>query len=60
ALKIEKGSGRAGHDFVGSITRKQLREIAELKAKDLRAGSVEAAERAIEGTARSMGIKVVD
>jgi large subunit ribosomal protein L11 len=43
---------------VGKISRAQLREIAELKAKDLNATSIEGAERIIEGTARSMGIEV--
>jgi len=58
ALTLEKASGRAGHDVAGTIPRKKIREIAELKAKDLHANSIEAAERTIEGTARSMGIKV--
>jgi large subunit ribosomal protein L11 len=58
ALKLEKASGRAGHDFAGTITPKQLRDIAELKMKDLNVNSVEAAERVVAGTARSMGIKV--
>ena len=58
ALKLEKASGRAGHDTAGTITKKQLREIAEVKIKDLNANSIEAAERVVAGTARSMGIKV--
>jgi large subunit ribosomal protein L11 len=58
ALGIEKAGGQAGHEEAGTLSRKQLREIAELKAKDLNANSIEAAERIIEGTARSMGIKV--
>jgi len=58
ALGLEKGSTGAGHEKVGKITRAQLREIAQLKAKDLNAGSIEGAERIIEGTARSMGIEV--
>ena len=58
ALGIEKGSTGAGHEEVGKITRAQLREIAQLKAKDLNASSIEGAERIIEGTARSMGIEV--
>jgi len=58
ASGIEKGSGQAGHESAGKINRAQLREIAQLKAKDLNAASVEAAERIIEGTARSMGIEV--
>ena len=45
---------------VGSVRRAQVREIAELKSPDLNAASVEAAERMVMGTARSMGIEVVD
>lgn len=55
---LEKGAASTGHEKVGKITRAQLREIAQLKAKDLNAGSIEGAERIIEGTARSMGIEV--
>jgi large subunit ribosomal protein L11 len=58
ASGLEKGSGNTGHDKAGKISRAQLREIAQLKAKDLNANSVEGAERIIEGTARSMGIEV--
>ncbi|OGO00029.1 MAG: 50S ribosomal protein L11 [Chloroflexi bacterium RBG_13_52_12] len=58
ALNIEKAGGRPGHDIAGTIPRQKIREIAELKAKDLHANSIEAAEKTIEGTARSMGIKV--
>ncbi len=58
ALGIEKAGGKAGHEEAGILPRQKLREIAELKAKDLNANSIEAAERIIEGTARSMGIKV--
>jgi large subunit ribosomal protein L11 len=58
ALGVEKASGEAGHVKAGKITRAQLREIAEVKAKDLNANSIEGAERIIEGTARSMGIEV--
>ena len=58
ALGIEKAGGQAGHEEAGTLSRQQLREIAELKARDLNANSIEAAERIIEGTARSMGIKV--
>jgi large subunit ribosomal protein L11 len=58
ALALEKASGSAGHESAGKITRAQLREIAEIKAKDLNANSIEGAERIIEGTARSMGIEV--
>ena len=58
ALGVEKGSGQAGHEEAGTISREKLREIAKLKAKDLNANSIEAAERIVEGAARSMGIKV--
>lgn len=58
AVAIEKGSGDAGHEKVGKLSRAQLREIAQLKAKDLNAIDIEGAERIIEGTARSMGIEV--
>ena len=57
---MEKGSGRALHEKVGSLTRSALREIAETKQKDLNAGSIEAAMKIIEGTARSMGVDVED
>jgi len=58
ALGIEKGSSSAGHEEIGKLSRDKLREIAQLKAKDLSANGIEEAERIIEGTARSMGIKV--
>jgi large subunit ribosomal protein L11 len=58
ALAIEKAGGKAGHDVAGTIPKAKIREIAELKMKDLHANSIEAAERTIAGTARSMGIKV--
>ena len=58
ALGVEKGSGTAGHEGIGKLSRDQLREIAQLKAKDLNANNVEGAERIIEGTALSMGIEV--
>jgi large subunit ribosomal protein L11 len=58
ALKIETAGGRAGHDVAGTISKTQIKEIAELKAKDLHANTIDAAIRTIEGTARSMGIKV--
>lgn len=58
ALGLEKGAGATGHDEAAVLPRAKLREIAELKAKDLNATSIEGAERIIEGTARSMGIKV--
>ena len=58
ALGLEKASGDAGHEKAGKISRAQLREIAEIKAKDLNATTIEGAERIVEGTARSMGIEV--
>ena len=58
ALGIEKGSGATGHEKVGKLSQAQLREIAQLKAKDLNANSIEGAERIIEGTALSMGIEI--
>ena len=59
AAQIEKGSDAAGVDMVGSITRAQIRQIAETKVKDLNANDVDAAMHIIEGTARSMGVTVV-
>lgn len=58
AAKIKKGSATAGRGSVGSITSAQVREIAEMKMKDLNAASIETAMRTIEGTARSMGVQV--
>jgi len=58
ALGIEKGASTAGHEEVGKLSRDKLREIAQLKAKDLNAASIEGAERIIEGTARSIGIEI--
>jgi len=59
AAKVEKASGEPNRVKVGEVTQKQLREIAETKMPDLNAASVEAAERIIAGTARSMGIEVI-
>ncbi len=59
AAGIEKGSGNPKRDKVGRVTRQQIREIAELKVRDLNTTDLEAAMRMIEGTARSMGIEVV-
>jgi large subunit ribosomal protein L11 len=58
AAGIEKGSGAPNSNKVGKITTAQVRQIAEEKKADLSAGSVEAAMRIIEGTARSMGVTV--
>lgn len=58
AAGVEKGSGDPLRTKVGSVSKAQVREIAERKMPDLNAGSVEAAMRIIEGTARNMGIEV--
>jgi large subunit ribosomal protein L11 len=58
ALNIEKGSGTTGQQVVGTLTRDKISEIARIKLKDLNAADIAAASRIIEGTARSMGIKV--
>lgn len=58
AAKIEKGSGNPKSEKVGSITRAQLKEIAETKMPDLNANDVEMAMNIIEGTARNMGVEV--
>ncbi len=60
AAGIESGSGVPNKTKVGKITRAKVREIAELKRRDLNANDVEAAMRMIEGTARSMGLEVAD
>ena len=60
AAGVSKGASEIGIDDVGSVTRQQVREISEQKMKDLNAYDVESAMRMIEGTARSMGIRVVD
>lgn len=60
AAGIEKGSSEPNREKVGTVTRAQVREIAELKMKDLNAIDIEGAMRQIEGTARNMGLMVVD
>jgi large subunit ribosomal protein L11 len=60
AAKIEKGSGEPNKNKVGKVTSKQVREIAEQKLPDLNTTSVESAMRSVAGTARSMGLEVVD
>jgi len=60
AAGIQSGSAASNRDKVGKVTKKQVREIAELKMPDLNAASVESAMRMIEGTARSMGLTVVE
>ncbi len=59
AASLKSGSKEPGKTKVGSITREQVREIAEKKLKDLNANDVEAAMRMVEGSARSMGLEVV-
>lgn len=58
AISLAKGSGTPHKDKVGTITRKQLEEIAEIKKEDLNANDVDAAVKILAGTARSMGVKV--
>ncbi len=58
AAKVDKGSGVPNKEKVGSVTKAQVRDIAELKMPDLNAASVETAMKSIEGTARSMGLEV--
>lgn len=61
AAKIEKGSGTTGKDaHVGKITKQQIREIATAKLKDMNAANVDSAMESIAGTARSMGVQVVE
>ena len=60
AAKLQSGSKAPGLSSAGSVTRAQVREIAEAKMKDLNANDVEMAMRMIEGSARSMGIEVRD
>ena len=57
---IEKGSGQPNRTKVGKVTRAQLKKIAELKMADLNAADLDGAMRMIAGTARSMGVEVVD
>ena len=58
AAGLAKGSGEPNKNKVGTVTKKQVEEIASTKMPDLTAGSIEAAMRSVEGTARSMGIEV--
>ncbi len=60
AAGVEKGSGVPNREKVGRVTRAQIREIAEIKLKDMNAIDIEGAMRQIEGTARNMGLTVVD
>jgi large subunit ribosomal protein L11 len=59
AARVEKGSGEPNKEKVGSVTRAQVKEIAEIKMPDLNAIDIEGAMKVVEGTARSMGIVVV-
>jgi large subunit ribosomal protein L11 len=58
AARVEKGSGEPQKEKVGSVTRDQVREIAQTKMPDLNANDIDAAMKIVEGTARSMGITV--
>jgi large subunit ribosomal protein L11 len=58
AAGVEKGSGEPNRDKVGSVSKRQVEEIAKTKMPDLNAANIEAAMRIVEGTARSMGIEV--
>lgn len=58
ALGIEKGAQTTGRQKVGELSRAKVREIAQIKSKDLNVNSIEAAERIVEGAARSMGVEV--
>jgi large subunit ribosomal protein L11 len=60
AAGVEKGSAVPNREKVGKVTRKQVREIAEIKMRDLNAVDIEGAMRQIEGTARNMGLTVIE
>jgi len=60
SLGAEKGSGNPRREKIGSLPREKVREIAELKLKDLNANDIEGAMRIVEGTARSMGIDITN
>jgi large subunit ribosomal protein L11 len=60
AAKLDSGSKTPGREPVGTVTKKQVREIAEQKMKDLNCNTVEAAMKMIEGSARSMGLAVTE
>lgn len=60
AIGVQKGSSVPNKTKIGTVTRSQIREIAELKMQDLNALNIEAAMKQIEGTARSMGLTVTD
>ncbi len=60
AAGIDKGAASPNGQAVGTVTREQLRTVAEIKMPDLNAGSIEGAMKVVEGTARSMGVRVRD
>ena len=60
AAKLKSGAKQTGKETVGSITRTQLREIAQKKMKELNANDIESASRIIEGSAKAMGLSVVE
>jgi large subunit ribosomal protein L11 len=60
AAGIEKGSGEPNKNKVGKVTKKQVREIAQLKLPDLNTTNLDSAVRTVEGAARSMGLEVID
>ena len=60
AAKLEKGSGVPNKTKVGKVTKKQVRDIAQLKLPDLNTTNLDSAVRTVEGAARSMGLEVVD
>ena len=60
AAGIEKGSGEPNKNKVGKVTKKQVREIAQLKLPDLNTTNLDSAIRTVEGAARSMGLEVID
>lgn len=57
-LKLEKGSGKTGREEVGTLTKIQVEKIAKVKMADLNTEDLEAAKKIVEGTARSMGVKI--
>ena len=60
AAGIEKGSKEPGKEKVGKVTRAQIREIGQIKMSDLTVRSLEAAEKTVEGTAKSLGLEIVE
>lgn len=60
AAGIEKGSAEPGKVKVGKVTREQIRQVAQSKLSDLNANNLEAAEKTVEGTARSLGLEIVE